>query len=369
MNTAAIASERIFNFSAGPAVLPESVIEQAQQDLWNIHGSGIGIMEHSHRGKIFDRVIEEAEADCRKIASISDDYAVLFLQGGASMQFGQIPMNFLGREQVADYPNTGEWTTKAIKEAKLFGRVNVPFDGTADNFRRVPTDADLQGKLSSDAVYLHYCSNNTIFGTRYEQPPTTTAPLICDTSSEMFSRPIDVSRYALIYAGAQKNLGPSGVTLVIVRKDFAARANPNVITMMNYNKHIENGSRLNTPPAFGIYIMGLVFKWILAQGGLSVIEERNAHKARLLYDAIDQSGGFYIGHSEPACRSHMNVTFKLKNTELESVFLKEAAQQRMDGLKGHRSTGGVRASIYNAFPAAGCEALAQLMRDFAAKHG
>ncbi|MBX3416109.1 MAG: phosphoserine transaminase [Pirellulaceae bacterium] len=369
MSATASATDRIFNFSAGPAVLPESVLEQAQKDLWNICDSGIGIMEHSHRGKVFDRVIEEAEADCRKIADISNDYAVLFLQGGASTQFGQIPMNFLSPERVADYPNTGEWTTKAINDAKKFGKVNVPFDGTAENFVRVPTDADLEGQLSSDAAYLHYCSNNTIFGTRYLTPPQTKAPLICDTSSEMFSRPIDINRHALIYAGAQKNLGPSGVTLVIIRRDFAETANPNLMAMMDYRNHIKNGSRYNTPPAFGIYFMGLVFKWILNQGGLESIERRNAAKAQLIYDAIDESEGFYIGHSQPWCRSHMNVTFRLSNPDLESEFLKEAAAQRMDGLKGHRSTGGIRASIYNAFPHAGCEALANLMRDFMARKG
>lgn len=369
MNTAALATDRIFNFSAGPAVLPESVIEQARHDLWNIADSGIGIMEHSHRGKVFDEVIARTEADCRKIAGIPDDYAVLFLQGGASMQFGQIPMNFLSPDRVADYPNTGEWTTKAIKEAKLFGKVNVPFDGTSCNFDHVPSDADLAGRLSADAAYFHYCSNNTIFGTRYEVPPATTAPMICDTSSEMFSRPIDIRRHVLIYAGAQKNLGPSGVTLVIIHKDFAAKGNPAIPTMMNYNKHIENGSRFNTPPAFGIYVMGLVFQWILAEGGLVALEARNAAKARLIYDVIDRHPGFYRGHSHPGCRSHMNVTFRTPSPELDSQFLKLAEANRMDGLKGHRSTGGIRASIYNAFPVAGCEALASLMTDFAARNG
>lgn len=369
MSPSAIATDRIFNFSAGPAVLPESVIEQAQKDLWNIADSGIGIMEHSHRGRVFDRVIEETEADCRRIGNIPDDYAVLFLQGGASMQFGQIPMNFLAPDRVADYPNTGEWTTKAIREAKLFGRVNVPFEGADCNFDHVPTDAEMAGRLSPDAAYFHYCSNNTIFGTRYTVPPATTAPLICDTSSEMFSRPIDIRRHALVYAGAQKNLGPSGVTLVIVRRDFAAAGNPAIPTMMNYSKHIENGSRLNTPPAFGIYVMGLVLKWILAEGGLVAMEKRNAAKARLLYDAIDSHSGFYRGHSHAACRSHMNVTFRTPSPELDSRFLKLAEANRMDGLKGHRSTGGIRASIYNAFPLAGCEALASLMRDFAVANG
>ncbi len=367
--TTAAATERIFNFSAGPATLPESVIEQAQKDLWDIDGSGIGIMEHSHRGKVFDRVIDEAEADCRKIANISDDYAVLFLQGGATMQFGQIPMNFLHAGKTADYPNTGEWTTKAIKDAKVFGKVNVPFDGTDCNFNRVPTDADMAGKLTDGAAYFHYCSNNTIFGTRYTNPPKTSAPMICDTSSEMFSRPIDINAHALIYAGAQKNLGPSGVTLIIIRKDFAATTNQNVMAMMNYGKHIDGGSRMNTPPTFGIYIMGLVFKWILSEGGLAAIEKTNSAKAKLLYDVVDRHSGFYFGHSEKQCRSHMNVTFRTPTPELDAALLKAASAQRMDGLKGHRSTGGIRASIYNAFPLAGCETLADLMHDFAKKNG
>jgi phosphoserine aminotransferase len=363
----AIGSQRILNFSAGPAVLPEPVIRQAQQDLWDLRGSGIGICEHSHRGPTFDAVIDEAVADCRALAGISDDYEVLFLQGGASLQFGMIPMNFLPSDGVADYPDTGVWTTKAIKEAQLFGTVNVAFKGSECGYDHVPADGELS--LDPRACYLHYCSNNTIFGTRYETPPSTKAPLVCDASSEIFSRPIEVDRHALIYAGAQKNLGPSGVTLVIIHKAFMASSVRKTISMLDYAAHAKNGSRLNTPPTFGIYMMGLVFKWILAEGGLAAMARRNDEKAAPIYAAIDRSGGFYRGVSRPECRSRMNISFRLPNEELEKRFVKEAAAEGMDGLKGHRDAGGVRASIYNAFPTAGCATLASFMERFVASHG
>lgn len=363
------ASGRIFNFSAGPAVLPEPVLRRAQEDLWNIAGSGVGILEHSHRGKVFDRVMEETEANCRKIANIGDEHAVLFLQGGATLQFAMVPMNFLGRDEIADYPDTGEWTSKAIKEAKKFGRVNVAFEGSKTDYDHVPAVGELN--LSGDAVYLHYCSNNTIYGTRYETPPQTSAPLVADTSSEMFSRPIDVNAHALIYAGAQKNLGPAGVTLVILRKDFMEQARPapgTLPVMLDYRKQYEKGSRLNTPPTFGIYLMGEVFKWILDQGGLEALATRNEEKANLIYDAIDSSE-FYTGVARTDARSRMNVTFRTPNAELDAKFVAEAKGQGMDGLKGHRSVGGLRASIYNAMPKEGCEALASFMRDFERRHG
>ncbi len=367
MNSLATAKDRIFNFSAGPAVLPEPVLEQAQKDCWNIFDSGIGVMEHSHRGKVFDRVMQEAIADCRAVGGIGEDYEILFLQGGATMQFGMIPMSFLSPDTTADYPNTGVWTTKAIKDAQLFGNVNIAYDGSDQNFKHIPDDSEID--QSSDAAYLHFCSNNTIYGTRFNEPPQTTAPLVCDASSEMFSRPIDINRYALVYAGAQKNLGPAGVTLVIIRKDFVERANQKVMAMMNYRKLIAGESRLNTPPTFGIYVMGQVFKWILAEGGLEALERRNHHKAKLIYDVIDEHPGFYNGHSEKDCRSVMNITFRTSSDELDAQFLAEAAQLRMDGLKGHRNVGGIRASIYNAFPVEGCETLAKFMREFATRNG
>lgn len=361
------AGKRIFNFSAGPAVLPEPVLKQAQQDLWNIAGSGIGVLEHSHRGKVFDAVRVQAEADCRKIANISDDYAVLFLQGGATLQFSMIPMNFLSKTTTADYPDTGVWTTKAIKEAKLFGNVNVAFEGAKCKYDHTPADSEM--KLTKGAAYLHYCSNNTIYGTMYQNPPKTDAPLICDTSSEMFSRPIDINRHAMIYAGAQKNLGPSGTALVIIRKDFMERGATGLPSMLDYRNHAKNDSCFNTPPTFGIYLMGQVFKWILDQGGLTGMAQRNANKAKLIYDAIDNSSGFYTGVARADCRSSMNVTYRTPSEELDTKFLAEAKQHEMDGLKGHRDAGGLRASIYNAFPLAGCEALAQFMKDFAKRNG
>lgn len=358
--------DRIFNFSAGPATLPEPVLKQAQQDCWNIFGTGIGVMEHSHRGKAFDRVIDEAIADCRTVGSISDDYEIMFIQGGATTQFGMIPMGFHAKDKTADYPDTGVWTTKAIKDAKLFGDVNIAFDGSEGNYCHIPTDDELQ--LTDGAAYLHYCSNNTIYGTRFNNPPKTSAPLVCDASSEMFSRPIDVNAHAMIYAGAQKNLGPAGLALVIMRKDFLETCNQDVFTMMNYKKIAEGGSRLNTPPTFGIYMVGQVFKWILEAGGLAAMEQRNNEKAKLIYDVVDATD-FYSGHSEVDCRSVMNVTFRTPSDELDAKFLAAAEEQRMSGLKGHRKVGGIRASIYNAFPLDGCEALAQFMKEFAAANG
>ncbi len=360
-------SKRIYNFSAGPAVLPEDVLKQAQQDIWDVANSGIGICEHSHRGKAFDRIFGEAEADCRKIADIGDDYAVLFLQGGASLQFAMVPMNFLNPDKTADYLHTGEWTKKAITEAKLFGNVNVAFDGGESSFDHVPAAVEINA--GDNAAYTFYCSNNTIYGTEYASAPSTSAPLVCDTSSDIFSRPIDISKHALIFAGAQKNLGPAGCTLVIIRKDLSESANTPLPQMLDYRKQIDKGSRLNTPPAFAIYMMGLVFKWIIDQGGLPAFAQRNREKAALIYDTIDGSGGFYKGVARPDSRSLMNVTFRTPNDDLDKRFIDEALDSDMSGLKGHRSAGGLRASIYNAFPKAGCEALAQFMKNFAQRNG
>ncbi|MHC5114091.1 MAG: 3-phosphoserine/phosphohydroxythreonine transaminase [Planctomycetota bacterium] len=360
-------AKRIFNFSAGPAILPEDVIRQAQEDLWSIFDSGVGIMEHSHRGKVFDRVIDEAVADCRAVGGVSDDYEVLFLQGGATLQFAMIPMNFLPAGGTADYVDTGVWATKAIKEAKKLGNVHLAFDGSTAGYDHVPTADELTP--SDGAAYLHYCSNNTIYGTRFETPPATSAPLIADTSSEMFSRPINVGAHAMIYAGAQKNLGPSGVVLVIIRKDFMETGADGLPIMLDYRKQAAKGSRLNTPPTFGIYVMGQVFKWILSQGGLEAVARLNAAKAQIVYDAIEAGGGFYAPVAKPDCRSHMNVTFRTPSPELDAQFVSEALAHDMSGLKGHRDAGGLRASIYNAFPAAGCTHLAEFMKDFALKNG
>ncbi len=358
---------RIYNFSAGPAVLPEEVLRQAQADIWNIAGSGIGILEHSHRGPVFDRVIEEAEADCRRLAGISEDYHVLFLQGGATLQFAMVPMSFLPADRTADYLDTGVWTTKAIKEARLFGKINVAFEGKNSSYDHVPAAAEI--KLSPDAAYTYYCSNNTIYGTQYAATPAAKTPLVCDSSSDMFSRPIDVAKHALIFAGAQKNLGPAGCTLVIIRKDFCGRARTNLPAMLDYQQQAKEGSRLNTPPCFAIYVIGQVLKWALRQGGLEAIARHNEEKARIIYDAIDGSGGFYRGVARRDSRSRMNVTFKTPSEALDQRFVEEAEGEAMSGLKGHRSAGGIRASIYNAFPREGCAALAAFMKEFASRNG
>jgi phosphoserine aminotransferase len=358
--------DRIFNFSAGPAVLPEAVLKQAQIDIWDIDGSGIGILEHSHRGKVFDKVIDEAEADCRALAGIPDNYRVLFLQGGATMQFAMVPGNFLPDGGTADYINTGSWSKKAIAEAKLYGNVHVAGTSEEANFNYIP--AEFSG--SAAPAYLHFTSNNTIFGTEFtDEPPLGAAPfLVCDMSSDIFSRPVDVSKYGLIYAGAQKNLGPSGVALVIMRDDLLEKSARPLPTMMQYRVHAENGSRYNTPPAFGIYMMGQVFKWIKEFGGLEAMARHNEAKAKAIYDVLDSSS-FFTGTAKPDSRSNMNICFRAPSEDLEKKFISEAAAAGFDGLKGHRSVGGMRASIYNAFPRAGCDALAEFMRDFEKKNG
>lgn len=361
-------AERAWNFSAGPAVLPERVLRQAQEDLWDLDGTGIGICEHSHRGEAFDRVIAEAEEDCRRVGNIPDSYRVLFLQGGASLQFAMVPANFLGEDQTADYLVTGAWSQKAIKEAALYGTAHTAASSQEENFSYIPKGSAIG--YSDSPVYVHMTSNNTIFGTQYRAEPEIPdgAFLVCDASSDIFSRPIDVTKYGLIYAGAQKNLGPSGTVLVIVREDLLERSPRSLPTMMRYQVHAEKGSRYNTPNTFGIYLMGQVFKWILAEGGLAKMQERNERKARLIYDVIDE-GEFYRGTARAEDRSLMNIPFRLPSEDLEKKFLSEAGEHRMSGLKGHRSVGGIRASIYNAFPEDGCRVLAEFMRDFAKRNG
>ncbi len=356
-------SERIFNFSAGPAVLPEKVLRQAQQDVWNIADSGIGVMEHSHRGKVFDKVATEAVADCRSLANIPDNYHVLFLQGGASSQFFMIPMNLLKEGQTADYLNTGSWSKKAIKEAKLFGNVNVASTSEDANFNYIPTGDKVN--LSDDARYVHFTSNNTIAGTEYATEPDVPAgrPLIVDASSDIFSRPIDVQKYGMIYCGAQKNLGPSGVTLVIIHDDLVQQGREDLPTMLQYRTHTKAGSMYNTPPTMGIYMIGQVFKWIQEYGGLEAMAEYNQDKAEVIYDFLDSSE-FYRGTAEHDSRSLMNITFRGPNEDLEKEFIAGALAKGLSGLKGHRSVGGMRASIYNAFPKAGCVALVEYMKEF-----
>ncbi|MBC8203721.1 MAG: phosphoserine transaminase [Planctomycetes bacterium] len=361
------ATERALNFSAGPATLPEPVLKQARKDIWDIEESGIGICEHSHRGPVFDNVINEAVADCREVGSIPDEFEILFMQGGATLQFAMLAMNFLKAGTVADYLDTGVWTSKAIKEAKKIGSVNVAFDGSVTNHDHCPSDDELH--LSQDAAYLHYCSNNTIYGTRYEHVPTTNAPVICDMSSDIFSRAIDWSKHSMVYAGAQKNLGPSGTVLVVIKKSLLEQCDGSLPLMLDYKAQASKGSMLNTPPTFGIYLMGQVFKWILNAGGLSAIEQRNEAKAAVIYDALQGCNGFYSLIAREDCRSRMNISFRCQTPELDAIFLETAAAHRMSGLKGHRSVGGLRASVYNAFPFEGCEKFAEFLTDFADNNG
>jgi len=361
-------TNRIFNFAAGPAVLPEPVLEEARRDLLALPGVGMSVMEISHRSKTFEAIIQGCEADIRELAGISSDYHVLFLQGGASLQFAMVPMNLLPAGGKADYIVTGSWGKKAVKEAQKIGTVQIAGSTEPENFTRVPAASEL--KLDPAAAYVHYTSNETIHGVEWQQEPQTAdVALVCDASSDIFSRPIEVGKYGLIYAGAQKNLGPSGVTLVIVRNDLLERGPKNLPAMLDYRVQAENKSLYNTPPAFGVYIMGLTIKWLLAAGGLEAIGRQNAAKAKLLYDAIDASGGYYRPHARPGHRSHMNVTFRLPAEDREKKFVAEATAAHLDGLKGHRSVGGIRASIYNAFPKAGVEKLVEFMQEFATKNG
>ncbi|MCK6386815.1 MAG: 3-phosphoserine/phosphohydroxythreonine transaminase [Zoogloea sp.] len=357
---------RIFNFSAGPAVLPTAVLEQVRDELLDWHGRGMSIMEMSHRGKDFSGVIDEAEADLRELMGIPANYKVLFLQGGATQQFAQIPMNLLAGRS-ADYVLTGSWSKKAWKEAQRIGSVRVAGSTEAHRFTRAPRADELQ--FDPQAAYAHICTNETIHGVEMFELPELPAgvPLVADMSSHILSRPMDVSRYGLIYAGAQKNIGPAGLVIVIVREDLLGKALPTTPSVMDFATMAENGSMLNTPPTFGIYLAGLVFKNLKAQGGLAAVEEANIAKAKRLYDLIDGSGGFYVNPVEVASRSRMNVPFTLANPALDADFLAEAAERQLSGLKGHKSVGGMRASIYNAMTIAGVEALVDLMQDFAAR--
>jgi phosphoserine aminotransferase len=358
---------RIHNFAAGPAVLPLPVLEQIQRDLIALPGIGMSILEISHRSKPFEAIIGQAEADIRTLASIPANYRVLFLQGGASTQFSMVPMNLLTAGATADYIDSGSWAEKAVKEAKKVGSVNVAASTKADNYSRVPSQSEL--KLTRDAAYVHMTSNNTIEGTEFKQlPDVGDAPLVNDTSSDMFSRPIDVSRHGLIYAGAQKNMGPAGVTVVIIREDLLTRSQKTLPTMLNYAVHAENRSLYNTPPAFAVYALGLVMRWLIDQGGLPAIAAVNERKAKKLYAEIDRTG-FYRGTAQKESRSLMNVTFRLATEDLEARFVKESAAAGLDGLKGHRAVGGMRASIYNAFPEAGVDALVSFMQEFERKNG
>jgi phosphoserine aminotransferase len=360
-------TDRIFNFSAGPAVLPEEVLREAQENLLSLPGVGMSILEISHRSKPFDEVIEGCEADLRELGGIPDGYRILFLQGGASLQFSMVPMNLLPKDGSADYIVTGVWSQKAVKEAKRVGAVKIAATTEAGNFTRVPGQDELT--LDPNAAYVHYTTNNTIFGTEFRyRPEAGSVPLVADASSDIFSGPIDVSKFALIYAGAQKNLAPAGLTLVIIRDDMLARTPASLPTMLQYSVHAENKSLYNTPPVFAIYVMRLVLQWLKKKGGLAAIEKVNTRKADKLYAEIDRTG-FYRGHADKDSRSRMNITFRLPSEDLEKKFAKEATAAGLDGLKGHRSVGGLRASTYNAFPEEGVDALVQFMRRFEDTNG
>ena len=357
---------RVFNFGAGPAVLPEEVLKEAQAELFEFKASGMSIMEASHRGKDYEAVHNEAIANLGKLLNLPDTHTILLLQGGASCQFAMVPLNLLGAGQTADYINSGAWASKALKEAKVVGQVNVAGDTSKDIPTRLPAIESL--KLTPGAAYVHLTSNETIAGTQWKVFPKTEAPLVADMSSDILSRPFDVSQFGLIYAGAQKNLGPSGLAVVIIRKDLAEKENPKVPVFFRYKTHMAENSLYNTPPTFAIYMLMLVTRWMMKLGGAAAVAQMNADKAGKLYAALDAST-FYKATAVKECRSDMNVTFRLPSEALEEQFVKEASAAGMKGLKGHRSVGGIRASIYNAFPAAGVDKLIGFMADFAKKNG
>jgi phosphoserine aminotransferase len=360
--------KRIYNFSAGPAILPEEVLKEAQEELFMLPGVGMSIMEISHRSKTFDKIHGTAKENLKSLLNINDDYDVLFLQGGASLQFSMVPLNLFTEKKKADYIITGSWSKKALKEAKREGTVNIAVSTEEGKFKRVPNQDEL--KLDPDADYVHFTSNNTIYGTQFHtEPETGNVPLVCDASSDILHKKIDVKKYGVIYAGAQKNMGPSGVTLVIIKKDLVGRSSDKLHTMLSYKTHAENDSLYNTPNTWGIYILGLVAKWLNNLGGLEAMYKINKEKAVILYGCIDGSGGYYKGHADKDSRSLMNVTFNLNSEELEKKLISEATAAGFDGLKGHRSVGGLRASIYNAFPLKGVEDLAGFMKEFQAKNG
>ncbi len=358
----------VYNFNAGPAILPAAVLEQAQNELRDYKGTGISILETSHRSKEYEAINSSAEQRFKQLLGLGDGYRVLFMQGGASSQFAFVPLNFLGPNAVADYILTGTWSVKAHAEAAKIGSATIAASTKADNFNRIPRGDEVT--LSPDAAYVHITTNNTIFGTQWHTTPAVgDRPLVADMSSDILSRPLPADKYALIYAGAQKNLGPAGLTVVLIREDWMAQANPELPTMFKYATYAANNSLYNTPPAYAVYMLDLVLQWIEGQGGLEGMAKHNERKAGIIYSTIDESQGFYRGHALPDSRSLMNITFRLPTPELEQQFVADAKQQGMIGLKGHRSVGGIRASVYNAMPIAGAEALASFMRDWAAQHG
>ena len=362
-------AERVYNFSAGPAVLPVPALEEAQRDLLALPGVGASVLEISHRSKTFTTIVEGAEQNLRDLLAIPDDYRVLFLQGGAQMQFAMVPINFLRNSgKTADYVLTGSWGKKAMKEARTQGEVRVAWDGDAVELRRIPSPDELD--LDPGAAYVHVTSNETIQGVQFPaEPDVGDVPLVCDSSSDFLCRPVPVDRYGILYACAQKNAGPAGVTIVIIRDDLVQRVPGDLPSMLSYRAMADAKSLFNTPPCFAVYMVKLVTDWLLKEiGGLDKMHQQNREKAEMLYEAVDQSGGFYRGHAEPASRSIMNVTFRLPNETLEGRFLEEAESRGLTALKGHRSVGGCRASIYNAMPVDGVKALRDFMREFHGKH-
>lgn len=356
----------IYNFYAGPAILPREVLVAAQEEFLDFQGTGMSVLEISHRAAAFDAVIAEAEKNILQLLHLGDDYQVLFLQGGASLQFSMLPLNFLKPGETADYVLTGSWSEKALKEAQKIGDTHVAFSDQANNYTRVPRNEEIA--LSSSPAYVHITTNNTIYGTQFREMPQVDATLVADMSSDILSRPFDATKFGLIYAGAQKNLGPAGVTIVIINKEFLASAQEVNATMLAYSTQAAKNSLYNTPPCFSVYMVNLVTRWLQAQGGLDAMVQRNEAKAGYIYDVIDGSQGFYRGHADRDSRSLMNITFTLAEPELEKVFIQESEAQGFIGLKGHRSVGGLRASLYNAMPLEGAKELAAFMREFMSKH-
>lgn len=361
-------SERIFNFNAGPAVLPLAVLVEAQSEFLNYNETGMSVMEISHRSKPYEEINAEAEANMKTLLGLGDEYRVLFLQGGASTQFAMVPMNFLAPGRTADYIMTGTWSEKAKKEADLFGQTHIAASTAEGNYKRIPHESEI--KLSENPIYVHLTSNNTIFGTQWQDfPDLGNVPVIADMSSDILSRPFDATKFAMIYAGAQKNLGPAGVTVVIIRKDLVESCSKKIPTMLRYDIHEKNDSLYNTPPCYSVYMVNLILRWLKKNGGVAAMYKRNLEKAKILYDTIDQSQGFYHGHADADSRSLMNITFRLPSEELEEKFAAESIKAGMQGLKGHRSVGGLRASIYNAMPIEGCKTLREFMIAFQKKNG
>lgn len=359
----------VLNFNAGPAPLPPSVLHEAQRELLDYHGQGMSILEMSHRVPEYEAINARAEANFKRLIGVGDEYRVVFMQGGASSQFATVPMNFLTAESTAEYVVTGTWGEKAVEESQLLGKTHVAASTGQDGYKRVPSAAEIH-RADGPSAYIHLTSNETIQGVQYRDFPEVGAtPLVGDMSSDILSRPIDASKFSLIYAGAQKNLGPAGVTVVLIRESWLERANKKIPTMLRYTTHTKNNSLYNTPPTFSIYLLDLFLTWIDTEGGLAAVATRNDHKAAIIYGAIDNSGGFYRGHAEVHSRSTMNATFNLPTADLEKKFIAEAKAEGMVGLAGHRSVGGARASLYNAIGVEACQTLASFMANFAARNG